>query len=361
MKTVIQVVQHMRPGGIETMALDLATFCKKHEQTFIVSLEGDHQTAISEWPRLKPYAKQLIFLNKKHGWQPLLIFKLIRLIKKLNVNVVHTHHIGPLIYAGIAARAANVNCLIHTEHDAWHLNDARRCSLQRKIIRLTHPVLVADAETVAEAIQAKLHQQNIHIVHNGIDTERFIPGDQYHARKQLGLPQDTPLVGCSGRMEHVKGQSLLLDALTKMPNNTHLAFAGSGSIESELRDKSILLGLHKRVHFLGRVDDMPSFYQALDVFCLPSLNEGFPLSPLEAQACSIVTVVTHVGGSHETLCPYSGKLIPSGDVQTMANTLTDILNNPSLDIHVTPRHFVKLQGDVRSMARAYSKLHTEEA
>lgn len=356
MTTVVQVVQHLIPGGIETMALDLTAFCEAHEKTIIISLEGNHLSAVSNWPRLQAVADQLIFLDKKPGLRPSLILRLCRLFKRLGVDVVHTHHIGPLLYAGTAARLAGINCLIHTEHDAWHLNEPRRRKLQRWVNRLTRPSLVADAETVAAKMRHYLKLENIRVIRNGIDTERFTPGDQKKARQVLGLPQDVPLIGCSGRLEAVKGQKILIDALAQLDPSVHLALAGTGSIEAELRHLVRNLNLGKRVHFLGRIDEMPGFYQALDIFCLPSLNEGLPLSPLEAQACDIPAVVTDVGGSSETLCPLSGELIPAENVDAMAVTLSKMLVSHPRKFHTGPRGFVQKQGDVRLMARAYAEL-----
>ena len=357
MSTVIQVVQHLRPGGIETMALDLASFAREHEKHLIVSLEGNRKQAITQWPRLAPYASQLIFLEKGSGLKPALIFRLAGLFRKIKADVVHTHHIGPLLYAGLASRLAGVKRLIHTEHDAWHLHDPHRRTLQRWAIKFTHPRLVADARTVANAMKQWLHQDDIYIVHNGIDTERFKPGDQAAARNQLGLPAHVKLVGCSGRLEEVKGQHVLIDALANMPYDTHLALAGDGSAKDALRRQTQTEGLSDRVHFLGHLDDMPSFYQALDVFCLPSFNEGLPLSPLEAQACGIPTVVTDVGGAREALCLLSGKLIPSGDVGKMANALNITLRQRKYGFNIDPRHFIKHQRDVRLMVQAYTDLH----
>ena len=180
MTMIAQVVQHMSPGGIETMALDLADFCQDNEKTIIISLEGDLESAIKQWPRLKPYKDRLIFLNKQPGNKPSLIFKLRNLFKQLNIDVVHTHHIGPLLYAGMAARLAGIRHLIHTEHDAWHLNNKKRRSLQRLVIFMTRPKLVADAATVAKAMKKHLKTKQINTVYNGIDTYRFKPGDQIY-------------------------------------------------------------------------------------------------------------------------------------------------------------------------------------
>jgi len=98
---------------------------------------------------------------------------------------------------------------------------------------------------------------------------------------------------------------------------------------------------------------MPTFYQSLDLFCLPSLNEGFPLSPLEAQSCNIKTLVTDVGASKETLCPNSGEFVVANDPQAMANALFSMLSNT---INTHPREFVQLHGDVHRMAKSYAAL-----
>jgi len=112
--------------------------------------------------------------------------------------------------------------------------------------------------------------------------------------------------------------------------------------------------LSDRVHFLGRIDDMPSFYQALDCFCLPSYKEGMPLSPLEAQACGIPAIVTDVGGSKESLCTDTGSLIPSGNAMAIVDKVRQTLARP---LELSPRAFVQEHGGIEHMASAYSRLH----
>jgi glycosyltransferase involved in cell wall biosynthesis len=358
MSTVIHVVQHLQPGGIETMALDLVSFRKKHEKTFIVSLEGTKQAAIKAWPRLKPYDDHLIFLNKKPGFAPLLITKLASLLIKLGVDAVHTHHIGPLIYGGLAARLIGISRRIHTEHDAWHLNDSYRRKIQKLLLRLINPILVADAQTVANNIKEQLDTDKVIVIPNGIDTSRFIPGNKQAARASLQLPRNIKIIGCGGRLERVKGQHILINALHKLPEDVHLALAGDGTMQSNLLNLAKSLQLEHRVHFLGRIDEMPTFYQSLDIFCLPSLNEGFPLSPLEAQSCGIPTLVTDVGGSKETLCLESGSLVPADDAPSMAKMLLKMINT---HYQRSPRNFILDNGNVRLMADRYATLRQMEA
>lgn len=354
MKTVLQVVQHLRPGGIETIALDLISFASQDEQHFIVSLEGDLASAIKQWPKLASFEKQLIFLNKQPGLSYSLLFSLLKLFKNMSPVAVHTHHIGPLLYAGLAARLSSVKHLIHTEHDAWHLNDKKCRLLQRNAIKVLHPTLIADAKTVAEQMKIRLKSKHkIRVIRNGINCETFTPGNKPSARAHFDLPEDKVIIGCSGRMEKVKGQCVLINALSILPKHVHLVFAGSGSTETALRELVDMLALNERVHFLGHVDQMPRFYQSLDIFCLPSLNEGFPLSPLEAQTCNITTLVTNVGASKETVCPVTGRYVVPNNASAMAKVLKEMLMTVN---ECSPRTFVEQHGNLRSMINAYASL-----
>jgi glycosyltransferase involved in cell wall biosynthesis len=190
-------------------------------------------------------------------------------------------------------------------------------------------------------------------VPNGIDTERFTPGDQDEARRKFGLPRQTRLIGCAARLHPVKGHRFLLDALAALPGDVHLALAGDGEEASALEGQARRLGIDGRVHFLDRVDDMPDFYRALDAFCLPSLCEGLPLSTLEAQSSGIPVVVTDAGGSPESACTSSGRVVPAGDVDALAGALRSVLDAPP---DADPRSFVKANGDVRAMSAAYAAL-----
>ena len=352
MSVVVQVVQHLKPGGIETMALDLAAFSNA-DDAWIISLEGDKDEAVANWPRLAAVADRLIFLNKTPGFRLPLFWQLRNTLKRLKATVVHSHHIGPLLYGGIAARLAGVQHIIHTEHDAWHLENEQRRKLQQRLLTLVKPVLVADAETVAAAMRQHLGLEAVTIVRNGIDSQRFKPGDKAACRRSFNLPEQAALMGCGGRMESVKGQNVLIDAMVELPETVHLALAGSGSLEAALKQQVDTLGLQDRVHFLGHLDNMPAFYQAIDVFCLPSFKEGFPLSSLEAQSCGVPAVVTDVGGSKETLCTESGLAVPAGDSSALATALKHQLDH-SRDCN--PREYVVNHADVRVMVRQYEAL-----
>jgi len=354
-KVIVQVVQHLRPGGIETMALDLMQQLESEVDVHIVSLEGTFDEAVKHWPRIEPLKERLHFFDKKPGLSTQVIWDLRATMRALGTTVVHTHHIGPLFYGGFAAKLAGVRSHIHTEHDAWHLSQHRSARFQSWMIRTLRPTVVADCEAVANELQNHVPHCTPEVILNGIDTGRFIPPSAQKKsalRKRLNLPEDHLIIGCAARLERVKGHEHLLDALSGTDNTT-LLLAGGGSLRTMLETQAIALGLRNRVRFLGALDNVVPFYQALDLFCLPSLNEGLPLSPLEAQACGVPVIISDVGGCRSIVCPHSGSLIAPGDTEALRQT---ILYHQYKTSSSCPRAFVLTTGNLEKTARAYFEL-----
>lgn len=354
-KKVIHVVQHLAPGGIESLALDLLTFANPNDHILLVSLEGTKEDAINRWPRLKPFADKLAFLDKQPGVQMGLIHLIAQVFKSVKPDVVHTHHIGPLFYAGYAARMANVAVRIHTEHDAWHLENKKQLKLQKLLLKLAQPTLVADASHVSKKLAQSFSYKDSVVIKNGVDCKKFTPGSKLISRENLNLPQDKYLIGCAGRLQTVKSFDNAIKAISIMPENVHLAIAGSGPEEAMLKELALKLEVETRVHFMGRLDNMPQFYQSLDLFLLPSLREGFPLSPLEAQACNIPSIATNVGGCPEVICPKTGSIIRKNSVTDIASVALEMMCKKSSHM---PREFVVNGHDVRQMVKAYEELAT---
>jgi glycosyltransferase involved in cell wall biosynthesis len=363
-KVVVQVVQHLRAGGIECLVLEMlrSSQISKNEDMYIISLEGTMEEALSSWPRLLPYKNKLYFVNKKYGVSIDCLLKIRKILKLLHADVVHSHHIGPLLYAGIVARFSNISSRIHTEHDAWHMQNNKRRWLERLLLKFVKPILVADANGVKK--QLDIYQQGYpsHVIHNGVDCTLFHKGNQAYARTRLELPKKgIRIVGCSGRLTAVKGHKYLIEALKFLPDDCMLLLAGEGEYRSELEALIKLNRLDDRVVLLGNIDDMVYFYQSLDVFCMSSLNEGLPLSPLEAQACGVPVVLTDVGGCREACCPESGILVPAQDSAALAWAIRKVLINIVLNKIRSPRQFVIEERDFSKMLNEYRILYQTQS
>lgn len=353
-RPVFLIVQHLRSGGIEVLALDLLKQLRGRRDLHIVALEGIRKETLENWPLLHAYRDRLHFINKKAGLSPLTLFKLVMVFVRYRPLAVHTHHIGPMIYGGLAARLSGIRNLIHTEHDGWHLQDNGQ--LQSRVMKWLKPSIVAVAHHVSTCVAKQCAAPLPRVVYNGIDMDKFSVGDKNMARLCQYLPQNVRIIGCAGRMEEVKGQRYLIEALQYLPDDVHVAFAGDGSLKDDLKSYALELGLKDRTHFQSHVDDMRSFYRSLDVFCLPSLNEGFPLSPLEAQSCGIPAVLSDVGGCCEALCRDTGFLAEAGNVQDLARNLTQAL---AQEVKQSPRQFILENFDLNDVAMVYDTLYTQ--
>ena len=147
--------------------------------------------------------------------------------------------------------------------------------------------------------------QRITSVPTGIDLARFRPGDKLAARRALGLDPGLRYIGIVATLRSWKGHLYLLDAfadLRKDHADLRLLIVGDGPMRSVLEARITALGLGADVRMAGRQDEPVRWFQALDVFCLPSYaNEGVPQALLQAMACGLAIVTTPVGAIPEAV------------------------------------------------------------
>ena len=141
-------------------------------------------------------------------------------------------------------------------------------------------------------------------IHNGIDPTPFLADIPRSVARQELLPTggEGCWFGSLGRLSEVKNQRTLLRAFARVvavKPEVRLFLAGRGELEEELRTLANSLGLTKQVVFLGFRRDVPLVLRALDVFVLPSLREGLPLSLMEAMCSGLPAVASRVGGIPE--------------------------------------------------------------
>ena len=174
------------------------------------------------------------------------------------------HHIGPLLYGGLAARLARVPRIVHVEHDVWHYDQPGRQRLARWLERLVRPHHVAVSEGAGARLREMLPGAAITVIPNGIDLQRFRPGDALAARAAFALDPRWRIVGTAGRLVPVKAQDVLIRALPSLPGDCHVVLAGSGPGRANLETCAAAAGVAERVHFLGHVDNVESVLPAFD-------------------------------------------------------------------------------------------------
>lgn len=179
--------------------------------------------------------------------------------------------------------------------------------------------------------------KKVSIIPHGVDTVRFKPitVDRESYREEHHLPPDAILVGLVAHLVPVKGHDDLIAAAAKCPD-VYLVFAGRANDRDYLAllQKQVqALNSEKRVHFLGKVDDVPEFLAQMDIIVLPTKQrgEGCPVSLLEAMACGKACIATDVPGSRDIIEDgVSGLLVPPEDPSALANAIRRLMDDPDL-------------------------------
>ncbi len=182
-----------------------------------------------------------------------------------------------------------------------------------------------------------LLEKDLRVIYNRPDLERFNPVDETtrkHLRKKFPVDRNKKLILWVGTSFVRKGFSPLLQAMTLLPRDIQLVAAGGRNPRSYQR-MAKHLGIEERVHFLGRVNDMPALYQTADVFCMPTFFDTCANATLEALACSTPAISTTDDGSSFFL-PKSSVLTHPADYETMAKVIENALNAPRPQAFIWP-------------------------
>jgi glycosyltransferase involved in cell wall biosynthesis len=200
---------------------------------------------------------------------------------------------------------------------------------------------------------------------NGVDVERFTPGEKHAARRRLGFEEDRPRTVFVGRLVPEKDVTTLLKAwrhVIRVVPEAVLDIVGSGPLEGDLRAQANDLGVEKQVRFHGEQSEVVPYLQAADCFVLPSRVEGMSNALLEAMAVGLPVVATRIEGNERLLeDAVTGRLVPPDDEGTLARALLDILQDVdgAQSLGRRARTLVLERFGMSDVADAYVALYTD--
>lgn len=347
---ILHIVQLLEPGGIEQFVLTLLK--ADYENTYVLALEGTLEEAIVSWPILAEVQSHLIFANMNHLGKK----NTIRLIRQAcvtySIKVLHSHYSAPLLYAFLGGLGKNM-IYVHTEHDSWHLRGWKPYLIERMLFSIKKSIsLVAISTQIQNALKVYFPKKKSTLIHNAIDTELYLPGDRLAARQHFNLSASAIIIGSAGRLTDIKGHEFLIRAMIYLPDNFHLVIAGDGPLHKSLQGLIDDLDLNQRVKLQGLVTEMSFFYQACDIFCLPSVDEGLPLTLLEAQSTNLPTVCSDVGSCSEAIDPLSGMMVQPKDAMAIATACLFVYEKKG-----APRHFILKNYSLEPLKQKYMKLY----
>ena len=354
---VMQVVRSAVYGGVENHVYELCRHLKEiGVEVILVSLVDREVRA--------DFGGLGIRIEKLHdseSWSARVlgsVFDLRKLVVDLRPDILHLHGIRPTLVGSIAGKLARRRmATISTLHGAYSLmaigSDGWPSPLLLSLAKLFHWIgfslsdrVLVDCERLLDEVREvyrwtsldveRVLRRKVRVAYNGVDLRPFarLPGCAGF-REAMGISDDALLIGTVSRLdEPAKGIGVFLRAarmvLERHPD-AHFVITGEGWSRPSLEALAVKLGINSRVHFMGYWKDVLEVFQALNVFVLPSLSEGFPTVNLEAMAAGLPVVTTDVGGSAEAVRDgVCGIVVPPRDEIKLAEAINRLCGDASL-------------------------------
>jgi len=271
------------------------------------------------------------------------LLTLLRLFKKEKPDIVHTHTSKAGILGRLAAWITRVPIIIHTPHGHVFWGHFRKIfsAIFFIIEKIMEPmtdrfIALTKGEKKDYLKLALTRKEKIKTIHSGVDVGRFmdIRINVLDKKSMFGIPPDAIVVGTVGWLLPIKGPMVLLKAMEgvwKHYPDIKLVYVGKGELEEGLKDKAAEMNVTDKVHFLGWREDIPELMQIMDIFVLPSLNEGMGRVLIEAMASSKPVIGSDVGGVPDLVVPgVNGLLVPPGNAQELSGAILKLIKDKAL-------------------------------
>jgi glycosyltransferase involved in cell wall biosynthesis len=349
---VLHLAGQLETGGTERLLVDFARHTNREATDLVFVALSTGGTPAEDiracgWP--------VLTLEKPPGFRPKAIFRLARILRLRRVDILHVHNTGPFIYGSLAACIAGIKHIIFTRHGRETDVKRSHLTLSRLLSRLADRIVCVSDDSSQLASQQGWPRKKISTIWNGIDLSRF---------RYVGPKPDGP-VTMVARLSPVKDTRTLLEAtavVARSYSNLQVAIAGDGPCFADLKAASLELGLGEHVRFLGEVKAVPELLGQASMLVLPSLSEGLPLTVLEAMACGLPIVATHVGGTPEAVRDgETGFLVPPRSPAQLAEKILQVLRHPeeAKTMGLAGRRRVEQFFSIQSMIDSYEGLYRE--
>jgi len=304
-------------------------------------------------------------------------FKLLSIIKKEKPDIVHTHTAKAGTLGRLAAITGGVPVKIHTFHG--HVFDGYFGPVKKTMFLLIERFLAIFTDrivTVSEAVRNEIvdkykiaKRDKSVVVPLGLDLDKFLrcEGLKGRFRRKLNIGDEVLLVGIVGRLVPIKNHKMFLDVVKnvldkKISREIKFVVIGDGELRDSLEEHANRLGIRRSVIFTGWVTELAEAYADLDVVALTSLNEGTPVSLIEAMASAKPVIAVNVGGVCDIVQDgESGMLSKPDDAKDFSKKLFTMLEDKDIRTRhgKCGREFVRNRHNRQRLVNDIRKLYEE--
>lgn len=292
------------------------------------------------------------------------INRLVGTLKQLRPAVFHAQLVSNLkCTAGIiCARLAGIKAVVATQH-SYQKFRARRIYkvyirfIYQRLVSMLVDRYISVSRSQAEQLKKAIPQGKVSVVHNAVRTEDFASG----GLSETIQDDRKPAVLTVARLDRLKGIGYLIEAAALVPD-AFFFLAGDGPERANLEERARELDIADRIIFLGRRNDIPALLHSCDIFVLPSLLEGLPLSVMEAMSASKPVIGTNIDGINDLITDReNGLLVPPGDPRALADAINLILSDERLAqrIAASARDTINLGFTQEKMIEGVTDIYSE--
>lgn len=323
---VLYVVIGLNLGGVQQWVLDL---CKRLDPKRFRPLVCAIENTGIIGKEIEALGVEVVTLG--HRRQTFRTVKaLASLMKERQIDILHGVSYHPSLYARIAGLVAGTPVMLTYEPVVYDNRRIQRVLLSRFLDRYTDGY-VACSQGVAQQLGEwyGYSQEKVALIYNAVDTEQFKPpASRADAKRKLGFDPERPVVGMVARLDPEKGHRFFFEAIKRLPGYADVQWlvVGSGRAEAEVKEQAKQFGVADQVKFLGTRRDLPDLLGAFDIYVLPTLKEGFPITTLNAMACGCAVVVSNYPANLEAVRnEVNGLVVPMGESMQLAQAMDRLL------------------------------------
>ena len=361
---ILHLIQTSGPGGAENLFLNLIQRTRRKYKTTAGLIKKGWL-----YQQLEQRGIDVKVLPSGGSFDLKLIKNIATFIRKEQINIIQSHLFDMNFYSSIAARIARIPHICTEHGDIHHI--AKKADINTKIkaitiLNLTKELIFVSQFTRDQFLRiARGPTEKTKVIYNGIALEEYESQiDIYSIKSELGLKTNQLIVGNVANLYPVKGHRYFLQAakevLQQIPHTRFLVI-GKGPLENELKNEALKIGIFDYVKFLGFRDDVRDLLKIMDVFVLPSLSEGLPLSLIEAMASKVPIVASNVGGISEIVSQgKNGFLVSPGCSDILASKIITLLRDKYMakKLGMNGYRKVKSQFSLQQMVNKYVELYS---
>lgn len=339
MINILHSIDTPGPGGAETVYLDIIDQLDRTRfNSFpVISAKG--------WlyDRLQEKGITPLIITSKGSFNFGYLLQLIQVIRKQNIDLIHSHLFGSNVYCSLAGILTSTPVIstfhgfvdVATRGKTLNVKTAIINKGSKKIIFVSNQLKNHFVE------QHGIKQDRAEVIYNGVDLKKFKPNKSNILKEKLGIAIDDVLIGSIGNIRPAKRYDLLLHVATVLKAKRRdvkfvIAGHGEGKLYQDLIALRDRLEIQDTVFFLGFIDDTVHLLHEFDIFILCSASEGFSISLIEAMASGLPVIATKCGGPEEIISSgFNGILVGDPSVErivlALERTLSDFTEGRTLN------------------------------